>query len=212
MATTCQDLLQTYASNWQQATVHPFLQGCRAGTLAQAQFNTWLVQDYLFVKSFTRMLARVLAAAPDADLDSLLSGLGALQDELRWFEQKAAERQLNLDAPYQPTCQQYCEFMAALAIAPYAVQATALWAIELAYNQGWQLPGPMPAPYTEFAERWGNPSFTAYVAVLEQQATAALAAAPIAVQQQAEAAFLRVATLEAAFWQMAFAAAEAALA
>lgn len=206
MATTCQDLLQAHSLNWQQATIHPFLQGCQAGTLAQAQFNTWLVQDYLFVKSFTRMLARVLAAAPDADLDSLLSGLGALQDELRWFEQKAAERELSLNAPYQPTCQQYCEFMAALSIAPYAVQATALWAIELAYNQGWQLPGPMPVPYTEFAERWGNPGFTAYVAVLEQQANAALAVASSAVQQQAESAFLRVAALEAAFWQMAFAA------
>lgn len=81
----------------------------------------------------------------------------------------------------------------------------AFWAIEYAYNQGWQLPGPMPAPYTEFADRWGNPDFTAYVQLLAQQADAALALAPAEVHQQAERAFLRVAMLEQDFWQMAFA-------
>ncbi|HEY9735373.1 MAG TPA: TenA family transcriptional regulator [Trichocoleus sp.] len=204
MGITCHHLIKSHAAAWEQATVHPFLTGCREGTLRPEQFNTWLVQDYLFVKDFTRMLGRVLGAAPDGDLDSLLSGLTALQDELRWFQAKAAERQLQLGTPKQATCQQYCEFMASLAIAPYAVQATALWAIEYAYNQGWQLPGPMPAPYTEFADRWGNPGFTDYVQTLAQQADAALGEAPTAVQQQAETAFLRVAELEAAFWQMAF--------
>jgi thiaminase len=135
----------------------------------------------------------------------LLAGLGALQDELLWFEAKAAERSLDLATPPQPTCQRYCEFMASLAIQPYAVQATVLWAIEYAYNQGWQLPGPMPAPYTEFADRWGNPSFTDYVGLLSAQADAVLVTASTDIQAQSEAAFLRVAELEAAFWQMAFA-------
>ena len=81
----------------------------------------------------------------------------ALKDELQWFQAKAAERDLDLSTPQLTTCQRYGEFMASLAITPYAVQATALWAIEYAYNQGWQLPGPMPAPYNEFAERLGKP-------------------------------------------------------
>jgi formylaminopyrimidine deformylase / aminopyrimidine aminohydrolase len=208
MAITCNQLLQTHPTVWERATVHPFLSGCQAGTIKPEQFNTWLVQDYLFVQEFTRMLCRVLAAAPDDHLDSLLGGLGALKDELLWFQAKAAERQLNLGTPRQATCQQYCEFMASLVTTPYAVQATALWAIEYAYNQGWQLPGPMPQPYTEFADRWGNPGFTEYVHILAQQADAALSAATPAVQQQAEAAFLRVAALEADFWQMAFSVAE----
>lgn len=204
MALTCQSLLQTHAAAWEQATVHPFLTGCKTGTIRPEQFNTWLVQDYLFVKEFTRMLGRVLAAAPDAHLDSLLGGLTALKDELLWFESKGAERQLDLATPKQATCQHYCEWMAGLVTTPYAVQAVALWAIEYAYNQGWQLPGPMPEPYTEFAARWGNPGFTDYVNVLAQQADASLQEATPAVQQQAETAFLRVAELEQAFWQMAF--------
>jgi thiaminase/transcriptional activator TenA len=203
MPLTCQSLLQAHPTAWEKATVHPFLTDCHSGTLHPAQFNTWLGQDYLFVKDFTRMVGRVLGAAPDEHIDVLLAGLGAIKDELLWFEAKAAERSLDLAAPPQPTCQSYCEFMASLATQPYPVQATALWAIEYAYNQGWQLPGPMPAPYTEFADRWGNPGFTDYVHLLGSQADAALATANDTAQ--AEQAFLRVAELEAAFWQMAFA-------
>jgi thiaminase/transcriptional activator TenA len=208
MALTCETLLKTHPNQWQDATVHPFLTGCKEGTIQPAQFNTWLVQDFLFVKDFTRMLGRVLAAAPDAHLDSLLGGLMALKDELLWFQAKASERNLDLDTPRQPTCQYYCEFMASLAVTPYPVQAVALWAIEYAYNQGWQLPGPMPAPYTEFADRWGNPGFTDYVNILASQADAALAQSSPDTQAQAETVFLRIAELEAAFWQMAFVAVE----
>jgi len=206
MPLTCDHLLSAHLDAWDAATIHPFLTQCQEGSIRPAQFNTWLVQDYRFVTEFTRFLARTLAAAPDQDLDILLSGLQALQDELNWFREKAAERSLNLNTPRQLTCQIYCEFMGSLVNAPYAVQATALWAIEYAYNQGWQLPGPMPAPYDEFADRWGNPGFTDYVNLLAQQADAALAIAPAPVQQAAEEAFLRVAALEQDFWQMAYSA------
>lgn len=206
MPLTCDTLLSQYPDAWRAATVHPFLTQCQEGTIRPAQFNTWLVQDYRFVTEFTRFVGRTLAAAPDDDLDVLLSGLNALQDELNWFRDKAAERSLDLTTPRQNTCQIYCEFMGSLVNAPYAVQATALWAIEYAYNQGWQLPGKMPAPYDEFAERWGNPGFTDYVKLLAQQADVALAIAPPAEQQAATAAFLRVAALEKDFWQMAYAA------
>ena len=87
---------------------------------------------------------------------------------------------------------------------PYAVQATAFWAIELAYNQGWQLPGKMPEPYAEFADRWGNLDFTAYVKLLQSQAEEALQTARETVRQQAEDVWLQVAKLERDFWQMAF--------
>jgi thiaminase/transcriptional activator TenA len=42
------------------------LDNCQSATIQPAQFNTWLVQDYLFVIEFTRMAARLLAAAPVA--------------------------------------------------------------------------------------------------------------------------------------------------
>lgn len=204
MTLTCQQLLQDYSQVWHEATVHPFLEQCKLGTINLEQFNTWLVQDYLFVVEFTRLAGRLLAIAPSDHFDVLLGGLSALKDELNWFKAKALERNLNLETQKQPTCIEYCDFMHSLGTATYSVQATAFWAIELAYNQGWQLPGNMPEPYTEFADRWGNPGFTDYVKLLEQQADEALQTASETEQHQAKDAFLKVAKLEKDFWQMAF--------
>jgi formylaminopyrimidine deformylase / aminopyrimidine aminohydrolase len=204
MPLTCDQLLETHSAAWKEATVHPFLTHCRTGEILPQQFNCWLVQDYLFVIEFTRMAARLLAAAPVHHFDTLLSGLMALKDELLWFQNQATERQLNLETERQPTCIEYCNFMASLVLAPYAVQSTAFWAIEYAYNQGWQLPGHMVPPYDEFANRWGNSAFTSYVDVLKQQADESLATASLDIHQQAEAAFLEVAQLEKSFWQMAY--------
>lgn len=96
---TCSVLLSSHADQWQAATVHPFLQQCQQGTIKPQQFNTWLVQDYLFVLEFTRTAARLLAAAPPAHFDTLLGGMVAIKDELLWFQDKAAERSLTLPSP-----------------------------------------------------------------------------------------------------------------
>lgn len=165
------------------------------------------MQDYHFVVEFTRMAGRLLAAAPFTHFDVLLSGLNSIKDELHWFHAKAAERSLDLYVELQTTCKTYCAFMEALAEQPYAVQATAFWAIERAYNQAWHHHSPMATPYDEYALRWGNPEFTNYVELLAQQADAALLSANAAVQTQATAIFLDVARLEKDFWQMAFEAA-----
>lgn len=207
MPLTCKQLLENHPQAWREATVHPFLEQCRLGTIQQQQFNTWLVQDYLFVVDFTRMVGRLLHSAPVDHFDVILGGLSALKDELSWFKEKAAESQLDLNIQKQSTCTEYCDYMYSLAAMPYSVQATALWTIEFAYNKGWQLAGVIP-PYTEFAERWGNPGFTDYVNFLEQQADKVLQSASENVQQQAEATFLNIARLEKDFWQMAFSAAQ----
>lgn len=204
MSVTTQKLLEKHAPVWQEAIAHPFLDQCQTGEILASQFNTWLVQDYLFVLDFTRMAARLLAAAPIHHFDLLLGGLSAIRSELVWFVDKATERQLTLAVARQPTCDRYCQLMTQLADSPYAVQAIAFWAIELAYNQAWQRLGPLPAPYTEFGDRWGNPAFTHYVQLLEQQANQVLQDSVEATQQQAEAIFLEVAKLEKEFWQMAF--------
>ena len=205
MTINCSQLLEKHTQAWRAAIVHPFLTQCQLGTIQPKQFDTWLVQDYLFVIEFTRFVARVLANAPTHHFDILLSGLNALSDELIWFKVKAEERQLNLLTKPQATCSQYCEYLELIASMPYAVQATTLWAIELAYNQGWQLPGTMPEPYAEFANRWGNQDFTGYVKLLEQLADEVLSTADETIQAQAESTFLEIASLEKDFWSMAMA-------
>jgi len=86
----------------------------------------------------------------------------------------------------------------------YPVQAVVIWAIELAYNQAWQKPGTMVSPYNEFAERWGNTGFTEYVKQLEKQANQALAEVDQETSKYLESAFVKIASLEKDFWQMAY--------
>jgi thiaminase len=205
MGLTCDQFVARHAKAWEEATRHPFLEGCRTGTIEYGQFATWLVQDYLFVLEFTRFAARVLSAAPVEHFDVLLGGLTALRDELSWFRVHAGERGLQLTAPRQTACVQYCQFMERLADAAYPVQATAFWVIEAVYYRAWRTASPMVAPYDEFARRWGSAEFGAYVEQLRRQADEALGAAPGAEQAQAEAEFLEVLRLERVFWQMAFA-------
>lgn len=204
MSITCQQLIQRHSNSWEQAIIHPFLKACQSGEIKLQQFNTWLVQDYLFVVEFTRLLAIALANAPVNHFDVLLGGLSAIKDELNWFQLKAEERNLDLNIPKQQTCQAYCQYMQQVATMAYPVQATVIWAIEFAYNQAWQQPGDMVAPYDEFAQRWGNPEFTQYVKQLENQADQALSNVDQETANQAESAFLNIATLEQDFWQMAY--------
>ncbi|NIR49622.1 TenA family transcriptional regulator [candidate division KSB1 bacterium] len=203
MPLTCKSLIDKHKQAWEAATVHPFLNDCKMGTIKPEQFNIWLVQDYLFVTEFTRMVARLLAVAPVPHFDTVLGGLAALKDELNWFAEKAQERNLDLNTSRQDTCKRYCQFMENLGLEPYTVQAVAFWAIELAYNQAWQLPGPMVNAYEEFVDRWGNPEFTNYVRRLEKQADEMLAKAREEDCNRTEEVFTELCGLEKAFWQMA---------
>lgn len=204
MQLKCSNLISENLVVWEQATKHPFLDECQSGTIRPEQFNTWLVQDYLFIVEFTRMVAHLVMIAPVGHLDVLLAGLSVLKDELIWFREKAKERSLNLGAARQEMCEVYCQFMKDVRGESYPVQAVVFWAIELVYNQAWQLPGPMVQPYDEFADRWGNRDFTEYVKILEIQANEALTDTDFQTKQRAKEVFLKISDLERGFWQMAY--------
>ncbi|KAG2437496.1 hypothetical protein HXX76_006145 [Chlamydomonas incerta] len=213
---------------WAKATSHPFLDAIADRTIHPAQFNTWLVQDYFYVRSFVRLTAATMLAAPDGHLDVLVGGMAALQAELAWFKAKAAERGLTLEGTaLQPAAAAYIEWVQQLfdgaaaaaagadngagagKAAPYAVLAVVFWAIEACYNTAWgSLRGRVAPEYDEFVERWGSKEFVQYVVDLAAQADEALAAVPAeqadAVAAAAAAAVARVAELEVGFWAMAF--------
>ena len=83
---SCEACFRQHKHAWDAAVQHPFLKSCQQGSINQCQFDTWLVQDYLFVKEFTRLAANLLTVAPYCDYEGLLGGLGALRDELKWFQ------------------------------------------------------------------------------------------------------------------------------
>ncbi len=198
------DLIERHDRSWREAIRHRFLDGVRTGTLPAGAFETWLVQDYLFVLGGLAFQSRLIPRAPRRDQALLIGGLAALEAELGWFEAKASERALALDAFPRPANAAYGEFLTNLEREPYASNITALWALELAYLEAWRNAAPGHPDYRPFVEHWTTPEFADYVSGLEQAADAALDEASGEVQQRAEAAFLEVARLERDFWAMAF--------
>jgi thiaminase len=199
---TLEELRQAVADTWHRATQHPFLVGVRDGTLPQRAFEVWLVQDYHFVRGLLPFQARCLALAPRPDQSVLVRGLGALVEELRWFEEQAARRSLPLQGPVHPVCRGYVNFLWALSFGPYVAQLVALWALERIYLEAWTHAQPGAEPYREFVAHWTHPDFQGYVEELGAAATWALAGATPSEREAARDALVETVAHEVRFWDM----------
>ena len=195
------DLIEGNAQLWRAATHHAFLDEVRDGTLAPDNFARWLSQDYHFAVALTRTEARALACAPREDLELLVGGIQAMVAELDWFESKASERAIDLDVSLHPTARAYIDYLRTLTDEPYSVQLTALWALELAYLEGWRTARPGAPAFREFVKHWTNDAYTAYVDALEAAVNRVLADAG----EPEREAFRWIASYERDFWQMAYA-------
>ena len=189
------ELLQRHPDSWRSATAHPFLLAVRDGTLPGAAFDTWLVQDAVFVADLLRFQARLLARAPRQAQAVLAGGAVALVEELAWFEQQAAVRGLDLTTPALPATAAYAGLLARLDDADVPTALTALWTIERTYLDAWSAAAPGATAYREFIEHCTVPGYAGYVAGLEAAADAAGGGD--------DAVFGEVVSAEIAFWQMA---------
>lgn len=197
-------LLKDHAALWERATRHPFLDGVREGTLDEAAFARWLVQDYHFVRRGFTFLAHMLAEAPRRDQPLLVGGVEAIEAELSWFEENAGAFGLDLDQPLLPPCRAYTDFLLALPREPYAAQVVGLWAMEQAYMDAWNTARPAEERYQEFVDHWTNPDFEDWVDALAAAADEALDGASYTEHHAARESFRWIARYERDFWQMAF--------
>ena len=189
------DLLQRSADDWARATRHPFLTAVRDGTLADGAFDTWLVQDALFVADLLAFQARLLARAPRPAQAVLAAGAVSLVAELDWFEEQAVARRLDLGAAPLPATSSYAALLERLDTAAVPTALTALWTIERTYLDAWSYAAPGAPAYREFVEHWTVPGFAGYVADLEAAADGA--------GEPDGAAFTEVVAAEIAFWDRA---------
>ncbi|PRC52014.1 TenA family transcriptional regulator, partial [Mycobacterium sp. ITM-2017-0098] len=81
---------------------HRFLDAVRDGTIADQDFNRWLVQDALFVRDLLTFQARLLARAVRPAQTALAAGCAALVSELDWFDEQAAARAIDMNQPALP--------------------------------------------------------------------------------------------------------------
>jgi thiaminase (transcriptional activator TenA) len=69
------------SAEWRAYTEHPFTNGLADGSLAEAAFRHYLVQDYLFLIEFARSYALSVYKAPTlADMREGAAGLSAILD------------------------------------------------------------------------------------------------------------------------------------
>ncbi|XTP36130.1 TenA family transcriptional regulator [Mycobacterium sp. TJFP1] len=178
---------------WAAATRHRFLAHVRDGTITDADFDRWLVQDAVFVADLLKFQARLLARAPRPAQSTLAAGCAALVSELDWFDEQAAIRGINVDQPPLPATLAYRNLLQRLDTAPYEAAVTALWVIEKVYLLAWTTAASQSSPYLEFVEHWTDPGFADYVGALEELAT----------PDGHDDVIAEVLSHEVAFWDMA---------
>jgi formylaminopyrimidine deformylase / aminopyrimidine aminohydrolase len=156
---------------WAAATRHPFLDAVRDGTITDAAFDRWLVQDALFVGDLLAFQARLLARAPRPAQAVLAGGCTALVAELDWFEVQAAGRGIDLDQPALPATLAYRDLLGRLDAAPADDALTGLCVLERVYLLAWGSAASGDSPFREFVEHWTEPDFATYVDALGKLAT-----------------------------------------
>lgn len=159
-----------YKEMWRHIPGHPFLVATAEGSLTEAAFNRWLVEDHFFVMGFRRFLGRLVALAPDEVARDVLSGaFGPLQAELELFRREARARGLRLDAEPGPMTLGYTSYLLATPDDGYDVALAVLYGAEKAYFDGWSAVRARvtPAsPYWPFIDNWSTPAFGAWVGAI----------------------------------------------
>lgn len=196
-----QALLAGAQPRWGALSAHPFVVATAEGTLSEATFDNWLLDDHVFVVQFRRFLAGVLLAAPDEpSRDVLAGGLAALTPELELFRTQLDGRGLD-SSRHEPslTCAGYCGWFLASLHDGYDVALVVLHGIERAYLDAWTAvrDRSVGQRYAEFVHNWSSPEFAAWVDAL---AGLLGEGAPTPAQVRAQAA---VTEWEHRFWDAA---------
>ena len=167
------DLLHTVESQWKAMLAHPFLQRTANGTLPPGRFETWLQQDYLFIRAEIGVIGSLLAQAPQALPRLVGQFIPALYGELALFETVAQERGITLEhLEPAPVCHAYSMFLLATAHTCSFVESFAvLYGVERAYYDSWtqvKAHQTRPSPYQRLIDQWSGESFAAAVHEVEQ--------------------------------------------
>ncbi|CAI9765821.1 unnamed protein product [Fraxinus pennsylvanica] len=196
------------------ATRHPFILNIRDGSIDISSFKRWLAQDYIFVRAFVPFVASILVKAwketdDSSDIDLILGGMAALNDEIEWFKKEASKWgvALNSVVPHKANVD-YCRFLESLMNpdVEYTLAITAFWAIETVYQESFahclEDGSRTPEELKETCQRWGNEGFGQYCCSLKNITNRCLEKASDDVLSKAEVILIRILEHEVEFWNM----------
>jgi thiaminase/transcriptional activator TenA len=192
----------------------PFNAELAAGTLSEARFKHYIVQDAHYLVGFGRALALAAAKAPDPDrivqfahgAEVAIVVERALHGS--FFRQYAISPDIFAEMPLTPACHHYVSYLLATAHAePYEVVLGALLPCFWIYAEVGRdiharaAPG---NPYRAWIDTYAGEEFHAAVrAVIEATDEAAASASPSVIARM-HAAFTRATQLEWIFWESAY--------
>jgi thiaminase/transcriptional activator TenA len=192
----------------------PFNRELAAGTLSRERFQTYILQDALYLKEFSRVLAIAAARAPvRADFEAFArSAVGVVAVEQALHERFLAEfglgREAIAAAEPAPDCLAYTSFLLAAAYhEPWEVSVAAVLPCFWIYREVGVAIAAEAAPdnpYRAWIDTYADERFGAAVATAIGIADRAGAAAAPAVYARMLAAFSRCCQYEWLFWDGAY--------
>ena len=108
------ELYEAAKPNWDAQLEHPFVKGLGDGSLEKERFKRWVLQDYLYLKEFSRVFAWAAAKA---------DGL----DQMGWY---AAVLNLTLNTEMQL----HREYAARFGLTPHDLESEPMWPTTRAYT------------------------------------------------------------------------------
>jgi len=214
MTSFCDDAWQRTAALREAIHVLPFNIELAAGALSRDRFQTYIVQDALYLAQFSRALAIAAARAPDmATMQAFAqSALGAVAVEQALHQRYL--REFGVDpagiASAEPSsdCLAYTNFLLAAAYhEPWEVLVAALlpcfwiyWDVGCAIARQ----ASPENPYRAWIETYADERFGEAVRTVIATADRAAAAAAPAVRSRMLAAFVRACQYEWLFWDGAY--------
>ena len=201
-------------SDWTDATEHQFTEELHDGTLVDAVFREYLVQDYAFLSSLVGAFGHALGDAPSMAAKSRLADfLGTLTDEEndyfeRSFDALGVSEAERIDPELTPTTRAFQDLLRSAArTGGYAETLAVLVPAEWSYRS-WagesmdQPPGQFY--FAEWIELHDNPAFDEFVSWLRAELDREGAAASLRRQRRLARLFRRTTELEVSFFDSAY--------
>ncbi len=110
-------LYEAAKPNWDAQLEHPFVKGLGDGSLEEERFKRWVLQDYLYLKEFSRVFAWAVAKADGLDQMGWYAAVLnlTLNTEMQLHREYAARFGLTSDdlegEPMWPTTRAYTDFL-----------------------------------------------------------------------------------------------------
>ncbi len=193
---------------WRAMLEHPFLRQTADGTLPAGRFETWLRQDYLFVRDDIGFIGCLIARAPVHLRRMLAEFIPALYQEMDLFESMAKELGVNLEGiEAAPVCHAYNMFLlATVHTRSFAESFTVLYGSEKAYYDSWTQVKKLQtrkSPYQRFIDHWSSDAFAAWIDQLAQALDGLAPGCGADERQRIEDLLRLTARYEYLFWDMA---------